>query len=93
MTQRHKWLYPNDAIELVRIAQETEIPLLGFDAARITGGTTEPSLEDSWDYSSKTWPTVPDPYSHSLKFIKARSEQGLHFEIVLGEVTLTNPFS
>jgi hypothetical protein len=77
------WLNPSDAIALILAAQKADIRLLGFDGAYLTDIHVQPSQEDSWDYSSNSWPRVSDPYAHAIKFIHERSQKGLHFEIVL----------
>jgi hypothetical protein len=80
-----QWLAPVDAIALIRHAKATGVRLLGFDAAYIRLGVTEPSLEDSWDYGSAAYPPVPDPYGHAAQFIQERAAKGLRFEIVLAQ--------
>jgi hypothetical protein len=79
------WLSPDDAIHAIDAAKSAGVPILGFDAAFFHGGTTQPSLEDSWDYSSGAYPSVADPYAHAIQFIQERAEKGLRFEIVLAE--------
>jgi hypothetical protein len=78
-----RWLAPVDAIALIRQAKAQGVKLLGFDAAYLRDGTTQPSLEDSWDYGSAAWPPVSDPYGHAAQFIQERAAKDLHFEIVL----------
>jgi hypothetical protein len=79
------WLSPEDAIRAIDAAKRSGTPLHGFDGAYIRGKTTQPSLEDSWDYGAKAYPTVADAYAHAIKFIQDRAGKGLHFEIVLGK--------
>jgi hypothetical protein len=81
---RVQWLAPVDAIALIRQAKASGTKLLGFDAAYLRDGVTQPSLEDSWDYGSAAYPSVSDIYGHAAKFIQDRATKGLHFEIVLG---------
>lgn len=78
------WLKPVDAIGVIQSAQKIGISLLGFDGAFVTENTTQPSLEDSWDYTSNAYPAVADRYHHAIEFIKDRSAKGLSFEVVLG---------
>jgi hypothetical protein len=68
-------------------AKKRGVPLFGFDGAFIHGETIQPSLEDSPDYSRPAYPSVPDPYLHAVQFIQERAEKGLHFSIVLGELS------
>jgi hypothetical protein len=78
------WLDPVDAIAAIRVAKAQGVQLLGFDAALIDGGITQPSLEDSWDYTAKAYPAVADPYGHAAAFIQERAARGLRFEVVFG---------
>jgi hypothetical protein len=77
------WLSPEEAIDAIKVAREAGVSLLGFDGAYLRGNTTQPSLEDSWDYSGRAWPVVTDPYEHAIQFIESHAEKGLRFEIVL----------
>ena len=79
-----EWLAPADAIAVVLTARADGIPLLGLDAALLGESSTQPSLEDGWDYTGARYPLVQDPYSHAIAFIKDRAAKGMHFEIVLG---------
>ena len=79
------WLSPENAVAIVRTAKADKRPLLGFDAAFLRDGVTQPSLEDSWDYTNSTYPSVPDPYEHATQYIQERAAKGLRFEIVLGD--------
>jgi hypothetical protein len=78
------WLLPGEAIRTIIAAQEAGLPLLGFDGAYLLDETTQPSMDDSWDYSIQSCPTVPDRYTHAIQFISERAETELRFEIVLG---------
>jgi hypothetical protein len=80
-----EWLSPVDAIAAIRLAKAQNVKLLGFDAADLRDGTTQPSLRDSWDYISAAYPPVTDPYGHAAQFIQERAAKGLHFEIVLAQ--------
>jgi hypothetical protein len=79
------WLLPDDAIAAVKAAEANRTPFYGFDAAFIRGGTIQPSLEDSWDYSGASWPAVQDPYIHAVQFIQERANKGLRFELVFAD--------
>jgi len=79
------WLSSKEAICAIIAARDARVALLGFDAARLGGQMTQPSMVDSRDYSSPTYPSVPDPYADAIQFISERAESGLHFEIVLGK--------
>ena len=80
-----RWLEPVDAIALIRSAKAQGTKLLGFDAAFVDASSTRPSLEDGWDYTSNSYPSVSDPYGHATQFIRERATKGLCFEIVLDE--------
>jgi len=75
-----QWLSPVDAIALIRQAKASGTKLLGFDAAWVRPGATQPSMEDGWDYSIHP---IADPYGHAAQFIQERAAKGLYFEIVL----------
>ncbi len=79
------WLSPDEAIRAIEGAKAAQVPLLGFDGAFVREGMTQPSLDDSWDYTSRAYPAVEDPYGHAIRFIRERSARGLHFEVVLGK--------
>jgi hypothetical protein len=79
------WLSPNDAIKEVETAKKAGIPILGFEGAFVSAKVTQPSLEDSWDYTDQTYPSVGDPYAHAIEFIQERAQKGLHFEIVVSK--------
>jgi hypothetical protein len=80
-----QWLAPIDAIALIRQAKARGIKLLGFDAAYLRDGATQPSLEDSWDYTIAAYPPVSEAYGHAATFIQERAAKGLFFEMVLAE--------
>jgi hypothetical protein len=85
------WLLPENAIAIVHTAKADKRPLLGFNAAFLGDGVTRPSLEDSWDYANKSYPSVPDAYEHAAQFIQERASKGLRFEIILGDGRLPIP--
>ncbi len=85
------WLSPENAVAIVRTAKSDKRPLLGFDAAFLRDGVTQPSLEDSWNYTNDSYPSVPDAYEHAVQFIQERATKGLRFEIILGEGQVPAP--
>ncbi len=76
------WFAPEHALAVIREARQHGLLLLGIDGAYLTPNSTQPSLDDSWDYGAQS---VPDPYLHAFRFIKDREAKRLHFEIVLAE--------
>lgn len=76
------WFRPEHALAVIREARQHGLPLLGIDGAYVTESSTQPSMEDSCDYTATP---VSDRYSHAHDFIAARASKGLHFEIVLGD--------
>lgn len=74
------FLDPVDAIAVIRAAKASGTKLLGFDAGWVRPDATQPSMEDSWDYSLHP---VADPYGHAVQMIQERAIKGLRFEIVL----------
>jgi hypothetical protein len=77
------WLYPEDAIQRIETARQSGIRLIGFDAAFLDPVHTRSSAVDSWNYTSRRLPPVPDPYDHAIKFIRDRADTGLFFDVVL----------
>ncbi len=82
------WLSPDDAVRAISEAEIAGVQLLGFDGAYLGETTTQPSLEDSWDYTSDAYPPVDSPYLHAIQFIRERSSKRLRFELVFGKVPL-----
>ncbi|HWY62582.1 MAG TPA: hypothetical protein VNW15_11835 [Rhizomicrobium sp.] len=76
------WFAPEYALAVVREAVQHGLPLLGIEGAFLGANSTQPSLEDSWDYGTHP---VADPHRHAFGFIQERARKGLHFEIVLAE--------
>jgi hypothetical protein len=74
-------------VEKIAAARNAATPLLGFDAAFVGPDSIQLSLNDSWDYTGSSWPSVSYPYAHAIQFIGERAAKGLRFEIVLGEPT------
>ncbi|HYZ20546.1 MAG TPA: hypothetical protein VE690_00180 [Rhodopila sp.] len=72
-------LYTVDAAaDIVQAAAAEGLRVLGLDGFIISQDATQPSLEDSADFSSSK-----DPYADALRFLAARSAAGLYFEVVL----------
>lgn len=73
-------LRSDDALALVRRAEEGHIPILGVDGIMLSSeGTTAP-LEHIADYPR----SATDTWSAARRFIEQRSDAGLVFEITLG---------
>jgi hypothetical protein len=77
-----EWLPLVEAIALIRTAEASGTAILGFDAAWVRPDATQPSVDDSWDYSLHP---VADPYGHAVLLMQERAVKGLKFEIVLAD--------
>jgi ABC-type sugar transport system substrate-binding protein len=73
---------PEDAIDVIEAAKDAGCPVIGIDGLFLKPDATEPSLENSIDYSAAVRQGT-DTNEAALKFVKERSDRGLHFEIVL----------
>lgn len=69
----------SDAMEYILACQVEKIHLLGIDGFRLTGDTTEPSMNNSVDFSSSFF--EGDIYKYALAFLVKQPEE-LFFEIV-----------
>jgi hypothetical protein len=80
------WYFrPSDACEIIRIAKERGAPILGYDGFFLTGKWTQPSMDNSWDFSLQGRQTDPAAYDEAIEFIGSRPR--MYFEIVLGPST------
>lgn len=68
-----------DALDFVRACKNHEIGLLGVDGFFISETTTQPSMEDSVDYSSGL--SMDNIYEKAIAFIEGKRDD-LYFEIV-----------
>ena len=68
-----------NALEFIKECSKNHIRLLGIDGFFITDKTTQPSLEDSKDFSTGTH--SQNVYDEAIEFLKNR-EDDLYFEIV-----------
>jgi len=74
--------YPKkDALDFVKECRNQSIRILGIDGFYITETYTQPSLEDSVDYSRLEANVV---YDLAIAFLKDRPDE-LYFEIVCDE--------
>jgi hypothetical protein len=73
---------PDDAVELIKAAERTGRKVLGIDGFLLTEHVTQPSLENSVDFSAEAGRRA-NVNQRALRFIRERAHQGLHFEIVL----------
>jgi hypothetical protein len=71
------------ALEVIEQARVHGLKLLGIDGIYLEGKFTRPSMEDSVDFSLKSY--VGDSYSHGVEFIKRHERSGLFFELVISE--------
>lgn len=69
----------NDAMECILACQVEKVRLLGIDGFILTADTTQPSINDSVDFSSSLF--EGDIYEYALAFLEKRPET-LYFEIV-----------
>jgi hypothetical protein len=68
-----------DALQFVNACRETSTMILGIDAFFITHNTTEPSMENSIDFSKHSF--TKDIYDEAIRFLTMRDDR-LFFEIV-----------
>ncbi len=68
-----------DALAFIEECNKNRIRLLGIDGFFITDTTTQPSLDDSIDFSNV--PQLQNVYDKAIEFIKRR-KGNLYFEIV-----------
>ena len=80
------WFAPVDAIAVIEVAKAQKVLVQGLDGAFLGPTSTQPSLEDSWDYTIGSYPYVSDRYAHAIEFIKIRENKGLHFDVTVRNV-------
>jgi hypothetical protein len=72
----------SDAIEFVNECKKENIAILGIDAFLLRVNSTQPSMNNSIDYSMQ--PYNEDIYRIAIDFLAARDEQ-FYFDIVCRE--------
>jgi hypothetical protein len=72
----------SDAIQFINECRGEGIVILGIDAFVLTSTTTQPSMNNSVDYSMQ--PFEKEIYNRAIKFLEERDDQ-LYFEIVCAE--------
>ena len=73
----------DDALRFVEECKNREVDILGIDGFFLTEKTTQPSSENSIDYTSKST-QVDNIYASAKEFLESRDEN-LYFEIVYDE--------
>ncbi|MDR3715555.1 MAG: hypothetical protein P4L51_22320 [Puia sp.] len=77
------FLYSKEnALQIIDECKKRNIVLLGIDGFYLGENTTEPSMENSVDFSMR--PFTESIYEDAIAFLKARNDR-LHFEIVYSE--------
>ena len=71
-----------DAIKFIKECEKENIMLLGIDAFFLTATTTQPSMDNSVDYSMQ--PIEKTIYDLAIEFLEKRDDQ-LCFEIICAE--------
>ena len=71
-----------DALEFVEECRKQGVPVLGIDGFFLTGSTTQPSMDNSIDFSTKSLGEAT--FDKAVQFLKQRGDD-LHFEIVCAE--------
>jgi hypothetical protein len=80
-------LTAEDAYRMVRRAEEEKVRVLGIDAFTLSGGSIQPSMEHSIDYSVRSTVSESD-WNEAATFIQKKALLGFHFEVVLGDEVL-----
>jgi hypothetical protein len=79
------WFRPEAAIRVIKDAKAAGSLIICFRAAAIGRNGILPSLADSWNYSRSGWPPNENPHDHAIRFIRARGNSHLFFDVVLRE--------
>jgi hypothetical protein len=77
-------LQADDALDLVEEAGDEGVPVLGVDGMRVAADATESPLEHVADFSAR----VAEGHGcwvEAEAFIRARADEGLVFEVTLGD--------
>ncbi len=72
-----------DALRVIEEARLRHLAILGIDGIFIIGNKTQPSLEDSVDFTLGSDRDV-DIHDAAIDFVKRHENLGLYFEIVFG---------
>lgn len=75
----HYYLF-EDAIELVNLCQQYNLPVLGIDSFIITDTKTQPFMEHSIDYSNIL--ESQNSFDLARAFLESKKAYGFVFEIV-----------
>lgn len=76
--------HPADAIAIVSRCRSEKLRILGIDGFLITENTTQPLMESSVDFSSKSRTKLTeDNWQEAEEFLRQRESSGLVFEIVI----------
>jgi hypothetical protein len=87
MMPGNKWfvMSKEKTIEFIEACKQEKIPILGVDGFYLhQPNGTEPSMENSIDYTSQFKKNVHDVYEEARKFIQSRNDD-LYFEIICEE--------
>ena len=75
---------PADAVDLIRKCSEEKLGILGLDGFLITGNSTQPLMEHSVDFSSKSRTISSQGYWQAAEeFLCQKQSSGLLFEVVI----------
>lgn len=74
-----------DAIAFVSACEKNDIQILGIDGFYVADDRTQPSMENSIDYSSSDYrQQLKSVYSFAIRFLEEKDED-LLFEIICSE--------
>jgi len=71
-----------DAIQFIKECEKENVVVLGIDGFYLTSNTTQPSMDNSIDYSMR--PFDKSIYDKAIQFLEEKSDD-LYFEIVIVE--------
>jgi hypothetical protein len=71
---------------MIRRAKKGNVRVLGVDSFRIRGGTIQPSMEHSVDYTYGGRLHSDADWDAALSFVESKATHGFVFEVVLGDV-------
>ena len=70
-----------ETIEILKLCKSLKKELLGIDGFFLTSTTTQPSMDNSIDYSAGSSSHIKNVYKHAIEFITSRPND-MYFEIV-----------
>jgi hypothetical protein len=77
------YLYSKDnALQFINECKKQKVAILGIDGFYLDGNTTQPSMENSIDFSTK--PFIESIYDEAINFLEFRDDK-MYFEIVCSE--------